>query len=129
MFLAKRSQQHVILFIPPKKNKKVKKVDKQALKVCMVYSDSLDIVKLLSDGMPNITNWRSLSQIRDAWRVNKNCTTEIKVVYYPRKYEFIELAHDLANQGRRCKWDRQGINLPTVIGLWAIDEAKKKKKS
>lgn len=70
------------------------------------------IVKSLSDGMPNITDRRSFGQIWDAWRVKKNSTADIKVVYCAREYEFIKLAHDLANQGRRCKWDRQGINLP-----------------
>ncbi|KAF3335836.1 RNase H [Carex littledalei] len=76
-----------------------------------VYSDSLDSVHSLSGGLPRITDWRSYTQTWEAWRLQRDSREDIQVKHCSREHEFLLIAHNLANQGRICKRDRQGTQI------------------
>lgn len=77
-----------------------------------VFSDSLELLNSLAQGVPTVPDWRASKEIWDAWRIKREYPMFCKIAYRSRQDSLIELAHSLANKGRLCGRHMQGVNYP-----------------
>lgn len=78
----------------------------------IIHSDSQETVHALSSKQPQIHDWRSFSEIWQAWSLLMNQQHKIILTNSDRTLDRILIGHRLANQGRVYQWDRTGTEEP-----------------
>lgn len=73
-----------------------------------LFTDSLELVNALAQGLPVVPNWRVSKELWDAWRTRTAAPNFIEIAYKSRENVFIRAAHVLANEGRHFGCNRQG---------------------